>query len=82
MLMNAARFQRKDAEAQRISTTDGPSARGEFALHFEFAELRFAVGVGNRAGTQAVALMAMIQFNSGKTFQIQLALKLFGGLGP
>jgi len=30
-------------------------AAGEFALHFEFAELRFVVGVGNRAGTQAVA---------------------------
>jgi hypothetical protein len=30
----------------------GPRARGEFALHFEFAELRFVVGVGNRAGTQ------------------------------
>jgi hypothetical protein len=33
----------------------GPRARGEFALHFEFAEFRFVVGVGNRAGTQAVA---------------------------
>jgi hypothetical protein len=53
----------------------GPGAFGEFALHFEFAELRLVVGVGNRAGTQAVALMAMIQFNLGKTFQIQLALK-------
>ncbi len=41
----------------------------------KFAELRLAVGVGNRAGTQAVALMAMIQFNLGKTFQIQLALE-------
>ena len=51
----------------------GPRAFGEFALHFEFAELRLVVGVGNRAGTQAVATMAMIQFNLGKTFQIQLA---------
>jgi hypothetical protein len=55
----------------------GPGARGEFALHFEFAELRGGrpqglVGVGNRAGTQAVALMAITQFNLGKTFQIQL----------
>ena len=25
----------------------GPGAFGEFALHFEFAELRFVVGVGN-----------------------------------
>ncbi len=49
----------------------GPRAAGEFALHFEFAELRFVVGVGNRAGTQAVAdaerdvvtMTAMIQFN-------------------
>jgi hypothetical protein len=43
----------------------GPRALGEFALHFEFAELRGGrpqglVGVGNRAGAQAVALMAMI----------------------
>ena len=51
----------------------GPGALGEFALHFEFGELRFVVGVGNRAGTQAVALMAITQFNLGKTFQIQLA---------
>ena len=35
----------------------------------------FIVGVGNRAGTQAVALMAITQFNLGKNFQIQLALK-------
>ena len=53
----------------------GPSAFGEFALHFEFAELRLVVGVGNRAGTQAVALMPMMQFNWVKTFQIQLAIK-------
>jgi len=38
----------------------GPRAFGEFALHFEFAELlggrpQGLVGVGNRAGTQAVA---------------------------
>ena len=33
----------------------GPGALGEFALHFEFAELRLVVGVGNRAGPQAVA---------------------------
>src|ERR1051326_1694715 len=32
-----------------------PGAFGEFALHFEFGELRLIVGVGNRAGTQAVA---------------------------
>jgi len=51
----------------------GPRAFGEFALHFEFAELCLIVGVGNRAGAQAVALMAMMQFNLGKTFQIQLA---------
>jgi hypothetical protein len=59
----------------------GPRALGEFALHFEFAELRGGrpqglVGVGNRAGAEAVALMAMIQFNLGKTFQIQLAVKI------
>jgi len=54
----------------------GPRAAGEFALHFEFAELRLVVGVGNRAGTESVALMPMmIQFNWVKTFQIQLALK-------
>jgi len=29
--------------------------------------------IGNRAGAQAVAMMAKIQFNLGKTFQIQLA---------
>ena len=51
----------------------GPRACGEFALYFEFAELRFVVGVGKRAGTQAVALMAITQFNLGETFQIQLA---------
>jgi hypothetical protein len=39
----------------------GPRALGEFALHFEFAELRGGrpqglVGVGNRAETQAVVL--------------------------
>jgi hypothetical protein len=51
----------------------GPGARGEFALHFEFAELRFVVGVGNRAGTQAVTMMGITQFNLGKTFQIQFA---------
>ena len=50
-----------------------PGARGKFALHFEFAELRFVIGVGNRVGTQAIAMMAIIQFNLGKTFQIQLA---------
>jgi hypothetical protein len=33
----------------------GPRAAGEFALHFEFGELGFVVGVGNRAGAQAVA---------------------------
>jgi hypothetical protein len=33
----------------------GPGAAGEFALHFEFGELGFVVGVGNRAGAQAVA---------------------------
>jgi hypothetical protein len=33
----------------------GPRAFGKFALHFEFGELRFVVGVGNRAGAQAVA---------------------------
>ena len=43
----------------------GPRELGEFALHFEFAELlggrpQGLVGVGNRAGTQAVALMPMI----------------------
>lgn len=43
----------------------GPRAFGECALHFEFAELHGGrpqglVGVGNRAGAQAVALMAMI----------------------
>ena len=32
-----------------------PGALGQFALHFEFGELRFVVGVGDRAGTQAVA---------------------------
>jgi len=30
---------------------------------------------GNRAGTQAIAMMAIIQFNAGKTFHIQLELK-------
>gem|GEM_PF-3894081 len=59
----------------------GPSAAGEFALHFEFAELHGGrpqglVGVGHRAGAQAVALMAITQFNWGKTFQIQFALKV------
>ncbi len=68
MLMNADSFQREDADAQRISTTDGPRAPGKFALHLEFAEHggrapsiggrpQELVGVGNRAGTQAVALM-------------------------
>ena len=33
----------------------GPGALGEFALRLEFGELRLVVGVGNRAGTQAVA---------------------------
>jgi hypothetical protein len=37
-----------------------PSAAGEFALHLEFAELRLVVGVGNRAGPQAVAMMPMM----------------------
>ena len=32
---------------------------GQFALHFEFAELRFVVGVGNRAGAQAVAMLKL-----------------------
>jgi len=54
----------------------GPRALGEFALHFEFAELRLIVGVGNRTGTQAVAMMPMMQFNWVRTFQIQLALKI------
>ena len=53
-------------------TSDGPRAFGQFALHFEFAELRLVIGVSNRAGTQAVAKMAITQFNLGKTFQIQL----------
>ena len=38
----------------------GPRAPGEFALHLQFAELRLVVGVGNRARTQAVAMMPMI----------------------
>src|SRR6185437_10032494 len=33
----------------------GPGAFGQFALHLEFAELRLVVGVGNRAGAEAVA---------------------------
>ena len=33
----------------------GPGAVGEFALHFEFGELRFVVGVGDGAGAEAVA---------------------------
>ena len=33
----------------------GPRALGEFALRFEFAELRAVVRVGNRAGSQTVA---------------------------
>jgi len=42
----------------------GPRALGEFALQFEFAELlggrpQGRVGVGNRAGTQAVAMTAI-----------------------
>jgi hypothetical protein len=37
--------------------------------------MRNLMGKANRAGTQAVATMATIQFNSGKTFQIQLAYK-------
>lgn len=37
-----------------------PSAAGEFSLHFEFAELSLVVGVGNRTGAQAVALMPMM----------------------
>lgn len=52
----------------------GPRAFREFALHFEFAELRLVVGIGNRAGMQTVATMAMMmQFNWVKTFQMQLA---------
>jgi hypothetical protein len=54
----------------------GPRALGELAVHFEFAELRLVVGVDNRAGPQAVATVAIIQFNLGKTFQIQLAQKI------
>jgi hypothetical protein len=43
----------------------GPRAFGEFALHFEFAELsggrlQGLLGVGNRAGTQTVMMMAMM----------------------
>ena len=33
----------------------GPGALGEFALHFEFAELGFVIGVGDGAGAEAVA---------------------------
>ena len=33
----------------------GPGALGQFALHFQFAELRAVVRIGNRAGTQTVA---------------------------
>ena len=33
----------------------GPGAFGEVALDFEFAELGFVVGVGDRAGAEAVA---------------------------
>jgi len=50
---------------------------------FKPAPKAFGVGAGNlprqcastagRTGTQAVTMMAMIQFNLGKTFQIQLA---------
>jgi hypothetical protein len=52
-----------------------PGAAGEFALDLQFSELGFVVGIGNRAGAQAVALMAIIQFNLANIFQIQLALK-------
>ena len=53
----------------------GPRAFGEFALHFGFAELRRVVRVSNRAGTQAVSMMAITQFNLDNTFQIQLTQK-------
>ena len=33
----------------------GPGAGGEFALHFEFAELGLVVGIGDGAGAEAVA---------------------------
>ena len=33
----------------------GPGALGEFALDFEFAELGLVIGIGDRAGAQAVA---------------------------
>jgi len=51
----------------------GPRAFGEFALHFEFAELlggrpQGLVGVGNRAGTQAIAKMPI-------QWQVRLALQ-------
>jgi len=47
----------------------GPRALGKFALHFKFAELSrpIGIGVGNRAGTQAVALMPI-------QWQVRLAL--------
>jgi len=61
--------------ARATQHTLGPRAFGEFALHFEFAELRLVVGVGNRTGAQTVAMMPMMKFNWVKTFQIQLALK-------
>src|SRR5438874_857115 len=32
-----------------------PGALGEFALRFEFGELRYVIGVGDRTGAQAVA---------------------------
>lgn len=59
----------------------GPGTAGELALNFEFAELRFVVGVGNRAGAQAAPLMAMILFNLGKTFQVRQILPSWSQVG-
>jgi len=55
----------------------GPRALREFALHFEFAELRLVVGVGNQAGAQAVALMAIIN-STWQNFSNSTRVKLFG----
>jgi len=63
-----------------MTCTPLAQALREFALHFEFTELGSVVGVGKRVGAQtvadaernAVSAVAMIQFNLGKIFQVQL----------
>ena len=48
---------------------------GELAEGAQLGELGLIAGIGHAAGSQAVALMAMMQFNWAKTFLIQLLQK-------